>query len=340
MKQVSIVTGGASGIGLALGTALVHRGWHVVLADLQDVAAKEHADRLTRTGPGSAVGVHVDVRDAGAVAQLVESTHDEHGQLDLMVNNAGIAIGGEPEELELVHWDAIIDTNLRGVIHGCHAAYPVMLRQGNGQILNVASAAGLIPSPGQMAPYAATKFGVVGLSHSLRAAGADRGTRVSVLCPGWIDTPLLDDAWPEDLPIPPSMASSPSMREGLVQAGVQIYPADRLAEDALLGLERNKAVLVIPSEMHRAWLLFRLVPGLVEGKALARPGRHARRSDSEQRLRRPNSPREPPRTPSARGASRQVVPAETRLARVPHIAARRARPPVLTAWRLRCPRWW
>lgn len=269
MKQVSIVTGGASGIGLALGTALVHRGWHVVLADLQDVAAKEHADRLTRTGPGSAVGVFVDVRDADAVAHLVESTHSEHGQLDLMVNNAGIGIVGEPEELELVHWDTIIDTNLRGVIHGCHAAYPVMLRQGHGQILNVASVAGLIPSMGGMAPYAATKFGVVGLSHALRAAGADRGIRVSVLCPGWIDTPLLDGAWPADLPIPPSVAASPTPRETLVATGARIYPADRLAEDTLRGLERNKAVLAIPSEWHRNWLLFRLVPGLVEGKALA-----------------------------------------------------------------------
>ena len=269
MKQVAIVTGGASGIGLALGTALVHRGWHVVLADLQDVAAKEHADRLTRQGPGSAVGVYVDVRDADAVARLVESTHAEHGQLDLMVNNAGIAIVGEPEELELMHWDRIIDVNLRGVIHGCHAAYPLMLRQGHGQILNVASSAGLIPSLGQMAPYAATKFGVVGLSRALRTAGADHGIRVTALCPGWIDTPLLDGAWPEDLPIPPSVASSPPIRETLVKGGVRIYPADRLAEDTLRGLERNKAVLVIPSEMHRTWLLFRLVPGLVESKVIA-----------------------------------------------------------------------
>lgn len=269
MKKVSIVTGGASGIGLALGTGLVQRGWHVVLADLQEVAAKQHGERLSRTGPGSAVGAHVDVRDPDAVAHLVASTHREHGQLDLMVNNAGIGIGGEPEELELVHWDTIIDTNLRGVIHGCHAAYPVMLRQGHGQILNVASTAGLIPSPGQMAPYAATKFGVVGLSYALRAAGADHGIRVSVLCPGWIDTPMLDGAWPQDLPIPPSIASSPPLREGLLQSGARIYPVDRLAEDALRGLERDKAVLVIPREWHRNSVLFRLVPPLIQAKALA-----------------------------------------------------------------------
>lgn len=155
------------------------------------------------------------------------------------------------------------------MIHGCHAAYPLMLRQGHGQILNVASVAGLIPSPGKMAPYATTKFGVVGLSHALRTAGADQGIRVTALCPGFIDTPILDGAWPEDLPIPPSVAASPTPRETLVQAGVQIYPADRLAEDTLRGLERNKAVLVIPSEWHRTWLLFRVVPRLVEGKVLA-----------------------------------------------------------------------
>lgn len=269
MKQVAIVTGGASGIGLALGTALVQRGWHVVLADIQDVAGKEHADRLTRRGPGSAIGAYVDVRDAEGVAGLVESTHAEHGRLDLMVNNAGIAIAGEPEELELVHWDRIIDVNLRGVIHGCQAAYPLMLRQGHGQILNVASVAGLIPTPGQMAPYGATKFGVVGLSRGLRLAGADHGIRVTALCPGWIDTPLLDGAWPEDLPKPPSIATSPPIRESLVEAGMRIYSADRLAEDTLRGLERNKAVLVIPSEPRRAWVLFRLVPGLVESTMLA-----------------------------------------------------------------------
>ena len=120
-----------------------------------------------------------------------------------------------------------------------------------------------------MAPYATTKFGVVGLSRALRIAGADHGIRVTALCPGWIDTPLLDGAWPEDLPIPPSIAASPPIREALVKAGVRIYPADRLAEDTLRGLERDKAVLGDPREWHRNWLLFRLVPGLVERKAIA-----------------------------------------------------------------------
>jgi NAD(P)-dependent dehydrogenase (short-subunit alcohol dehydrogenase family) len=121
-----------------------------------------------------------------------------------------------------VHWDRIIDVNLRGVIQGWQPAYPLMLGQGHGQILNVAS------------------------------------------------RPVWSPAW--GLPIPPSVACSPTLREYLVNAGVRIYPADRLAEDTLRVLERNKAVLVIPSEWHRTWLLFRLVPGLVESKMVAMTG--------------------------------------------------------------------
>ena len=267
MKQIAIITGGASGIGLALGAALVNRGWHVVLDDIQDVKAKDEADRLTRSGPGTAVGAGVDVRDADPLIALVQDTQAEHGRLDLMANNAGIGIGGEPDELQLVHWNTIIDTNLRGVIHGCHAAYPLMKQQGFGTILNTASMAGLAPAFGQHAPYGTTKYGVVGLSLNLRAAAKDYGVHVSVLCPGWIDTPMLDDSWPEDLPVPPSFAGAPPVRESLAKAGIKLYPVDRLAEDTLAGLEKDKAVLVIPREWQRAWFISRLFPGMVMRRA-------------------------------------------------------------------------
>jgi len=94
-----------------LGAALVQRGWHVVLDDIQDVKAKQEAERLTRAGPGSAESAGVDVCDADGVAD-------------------------QPDELVLAHWDTIIDTNLRGVIHGCHAAYPLVKQHGSGTILN------------------------------------------------------------------------------------------------------------------------------------------------------------------------------------------------------------
>jgi len=229
--------------------------------------AKEEADRLTRAGPGSAVAAGVDVRDAEPLIALVQDTHAEHGRLDLMTSNAGIGIGGEPDELELVYWDTIIDTNLRGVIHSCHAAYPLMKQQGFGTILNTASMAGLAPAFGQHAPYGTTKYGVVGLSLNLRAAAKEYGVHVSVLCPGWIDTPMLDGSWPEELPVPPSFEGAPPVRESLLKAGVKLYPVDRLVEDTLAGLAKDKAVLVIPREWQRAWFISRLFPGMTMRRA-------------------------------------------------------------------------
>lgn len=263
MTQVAIVTGGASGIGLALGAALVKRGWHVVLDDIQDIKAKDEAERLTGAGPGSAVAAGVDVRDVDGVVGLVQDTHAEHGHLDMMVNNAGVFIVGEPDELLPAHWDTVIDTNLRGVIHGCHAAYPLMKQQRSGVILNVASAAGLAPMWGRHAPYSMTKHGVVGLSLSLRAAAADYGVQVSVLCPGVIDTPIYDGGWPEGLPIPASDVGAPTEREMLTREGITFYPADRLAEDTLRGIAKNKAILAIPGDARGLWLWARLSPSLV-----------------------------------------------------------------------------
>jgi NAD(P)-dependent dehydrogenase (short-subunit alcohol dehydrogenase family) len=108
MARVAVVTGGASGIGRALGAALVRRGDQVVLADVDGDAATAVAERLTSEGPGTASALPVDVRDAAAVAAVVAETVQRHGRLDLMVNNAGIGIGGNVEELAVGHWDRAI----------------------------------------------------------------------------------------------------------------------------------------------------------------------------------------------------------------------------------------
>lgn len=153
MPRVAIVTGGASGIGAALGRALVTCGDDVVLADVEHDAAAHLADNLTPAGPGTARAALLDVRDAEQVDGLVQEVHGVHGRLDLMFNNAGIGLGGEPEELTLEHWDRMIDVNLRGVLHGCRAAYPLMKDQPRGgHIVNTASLGGLVPTDGGSAP--------------------------------------------------------------------------------------------------------------------------------------------------------------------------------------------
>jgi NAD(P)-dependent dehydrogenase (short-subunit alcohol dehydrogenase family) len=279
VTRTAIVTGGASGIGAALGAALVARGTTVVLADVDAGGAERTAAELSARGPGRALGVGVDVRDAAAVADVVQRTAAEHGRLDLMVNNAGIAVVGEPEDLLLAHWDRLIDVNLRGVVHGCHAAYPLMKAQGGGHIVNTASIAGVVPCPGQMATYSTTKFAVVGLSLALRAAGADHGVRVSALCPGWTDTAILDRRGPEDLPLPGS-AEGPSARSLLADNRVGVYPADRLAADALRGIDANRALIVAPRSARVAVRVARHLPALARRQALAATRTFRRSGDS------------------------------------------------------------
>jgi NAD(P)-dependent dehydrogenase (short-subunit alcohol dehydrogenase family) len=262
MSRVAIVTGGASGIGRALSAALVARGDRVVLADLDGAAAEDVAERLRAGGPGTATAAAVDVRDAGAVTALVTGTAERHGRLDLLFNNAGLGIGGPAEELSPAHWDRTLDVNLRGVLHGVQAAYPLMLRQGHGHIVNTASLAGLLPMPGS-APYATTKWAVVGLSLSLRAEGAARGVRVSVVCPGGVDTPILDKGMPADLPRVPSVEGIDTRAVITRFSGGRLYGADALAADVLRGVDRNRPLIVAPRQARVMWRLMRLSPSLV-----------------------------------------------------------------------------
>ena len=257
MARTALITGGASGIGLALTRALVAAGDHVVIADLDGDAAAKVVAGLT--GPGSAEAVALDVRDGDAVAALIHRV-DAERVLDLLVNNAGIGVGGRFEELTAKHWALQLDVNLMGVVHGCLAAYPLMRARRAGQILNTASMAGLLPAPG-LSPYATSKHAVVGLTKSLRAEAAPHGVRVSALCPGWVNTPLLD------MDNPPELASGitggvralvPAMKTG------KPVPASLVAADTLSGLARNKGIIVTPRAARVAWWASRLSPALVD----------------------------------------------------------------------------
>ena len=186
----AIVTGGASGIGQALAKELAKHGCEVVLADLQIQRGEEVASGIRASG-GKVQALKVDVTDFLAVDQVVQSTFEQTGRLDYIFNNAGIGIGGNVNDFSIEDWKQILDVNLRGVINGVQAAYPIMANQGFGHIINTASMAGLTPSPGVIA-YATTKYAIVGLSKSLRAEAASLGVRVSVICPGVIRTPILE----------------------------------------------------------------------------------------------------------------------------------------------------
>ena len=168
---VAIVTGGGMGLGAALCEELASRGATVVVADIDGDAAGQVAQRLVQSD-ASAVAVRVDVANDAEVAQLIESVVAEYGRLDYMINNAGIAIGGDSRDLSMQQWRRVLDVDLLGVVYGTLHAYQVMAGQGYGHIVNVSSLSGLVPQPGNSA-YCTSKHGIVGLSLSLRGEGAD-----------------------------------------------------------------------------------------------------------------------------------------------------------------------
>ena len=254
--RVSIVTGGGSGIGLALARRLVGQGSHVVVADLDGARAASVAAQL-----GNATAAKVDVGDAAAVQGLVDDTVAEHGQLDLIVNNAGVGIGGLHEQLEQAQWDLALRVNLGGVINGVNAAYPLMRAQGHGQILNTASLAGIIPAP-TMLPYTTTKHAVVGLSTALRAEATSAGVRVSVLCPGFVDTPLLDEIHTGGLA---DGAEFMSMRKQIRLMQPRFITVDEVADKAIRGLRLNQAIIPVGTNAAVMWRLNRYVPAVARG---------------------------------------------------------------------------
>lgn len=257
MARIALITGAASGIGRALATTLAEKGVTLVLADIDATGVELLADHLS--GLTDVRAAELDVRDADAVQTLVDDTVSEHGRLDMIFNNAGIGVGGSTLELTPEHWDRAIDVNLRGVIHGVHAALPHMVAQGEGYIVNTASLAGLLPSP-FLAPYAATKHAVVGMTLSLRAEFEDQGVHFIALCPGFTDTPILDKAMPEDLP---DVNTSQPIRGMAAAMPGGIYDLDSLVEDIIAGVEKNDPLVVAPASARTAWRSFRTSPGLV-----------------------------------------------------------------------------
>ena len=270
----AVVTGAASGIGRALAQALVARGAVVWLTDIDGEAARREADAL---GP-DARALALDVRDAEAVQQALDDVAAQHGRLNFLFNNAGLGVAGEMHELAIAHFDRLIDVNIRGVVHGVMAAYPRMVRQGHGHIVNTASLAGLAPTP-LLTPYSMTKHAVVGLTLSLRVEAAPHGVRVSAICPAAVDTPLLDADNPVDLPRVPWR---PDVRRYLEQLSGPPCDVDRLAADTLRGVERNQGLIVLPRQARAVAWLYRMLPGLVQrvgGHVLAKELAHRPSAD-------------------------------------------------------------
>ena len=256
---VAIVTGAASGIGRAISEALALRGSEVVLADIDLDDAEAVAQQIRERG-GRASARQLDVSRFADFRELVNGTVAQLRRIDYVFNNAGIGVSGEGADYTIEAWDRILGVNLKGVIHGVHCAYPVMLRQGFGHIVNTASIAGLTTSPG-LVSYTTTKHAVVALSQALRAEARSRGVRVSVLCPGVIRTPLIQGG-------KHGIFLGPIPEERQRELALEFFerfrpmPTSVFARKALDQVARNKAIIVIPAWWRILWWLERASPPL------------------------------------------------------------------------------
>ena len=246
--RVAVVTGAASGIGLALAERFVAEGMKVVMADIEAPALAAAAEGLRRTG-ATLLSTQVDVSRPEDVERLARETYEAFGAAHVLCNNAGVAVLGAVHEHSLADWQWVINVNLWGVIHGLRAFLPRMLGGGDeGHIVNTASMAGLTTAP-FMSVYDVTKHGVVALSESLykemQVTGAPIG--VSVVCPGLIQTNIMRSSRNRPEALAEAGKAGPAAEtfgQALADRLAGGYPPSEVAEQVVQGIREGRFYIV------------------------------------------------------------------------------------------------
>jgi NAD(P)-dependent dehydrogenase (short-subunit alcohol dehydrogenase family) len=264
--RAAVVTGAASGIGRETALALARRGADLAICDVDEAGLEETAEQIRQLGR-RVLQSRVDVSSAEQMSGFAEQTYAELGRVDVLVNNAGIAVAGLFVEVPLAEWDTILGINLKGVVNGCYFFVPRMIEAGTGgHVVNIASMAGFVASPG-MSAYSATKFAVIGFSESLRGELGERGIGVTAVCPGVINTPIVRSEHMY------GSSATPENREKAIQLFQRRnYGPDRVARGILKAIQKNRAVAPISPEAWVGYWIKRLFPWLVAalGRSSAR----------------------------------------------------------------------
>lgn len=246
--KMAIVTGGAAGIGRELCYELARYGARVVVADINRAGAEETAETINRDG-GWARAENCDMRKSDAVKKLIKRVLKE-GPLDYMFNNAGIIMFGEFRDMGHDDWKHFIESDIWSVINGTMSSYAVMIEQGFGHIINVSSVFGLFPFA-LATGYAAVKHAVVGFSLSLRPEAKDFGVRISVACPGSVETEMKK-----------SYTIFNADRDVFNSYIMKQITPEKAAQKIIKGVKRNKGLIAFPSYDLIPWWLYRIHPSM------------------------------------------------------------------------------
>jgi NAD(P)-dependent dehydrogenase (short-subunit alcohol dehydrogenase family) len=250
-KKRVVITGSAGGLGRALAVEFAKKGWKALVSDLNMEGANETV-KLVEAAGGQGFAVECDVTQFEQVEKLADSAVSKWGGADIIVNNAGVLNVGVMEKIKLEDWRWIIDINLMGVIHGCKAFIPLFKKQGSGHIVNIASAAGFC-AMAEMAPYNVTKAGVISLSETLRPELAHQNIGISVACPTFFKTNLMDRT-----------RSSNQKAYDRMDAFFEksMGSAESVSRHIIKSVKRNKTYVVTQPDAKFWWFLKRHFPNM------------------------------------------------------------------------------
>lgn len=256
----ALVTGAGSGIGRATAVALAREGSTVICVDLDEATAKTTRDSCRDHGADSTVH-RCDVADPAAMNDLAAQVTREHGPLGLLVNNAGVGMTGGFVDTSLEDWEWIRSVNLDGVVHGCHAFGPAMVAAGRGHIVNISSGLAYVMHSTEVA-YCTTKAAVLAFSRCLRSDWARHGVGVSAVCPGVINTPILQRTR--------FLGEMSSMRTIAEHAFRRGHSPDIVADAVIHAVRSNRAVVPAGFEARLGWHLNKVLPVFI-ADLLGRP---------------------------------------------------------------------
>jgi NAD(P)-dependent dehydrogenase (short-subunit alcohol dehydrogenase family) len=250
--KVAVVTGGASGIGLGIAKALARAGVKVALLDLEERALAP-AEASVRDVGGDVVGIPADVSSRYSLDAAAQRVIENYGRVDILCNNAGVVVLGALAEASAEDWRWVMGVNLMGAVNGVAAFLPHIRAQGGGHIVNTASTQGLSAAPG-LGVYSASKYAVVAYSETLRMELAPEHVGVSVLCPGVVNTKILEAARNRPAELASGASAPPAaMLDALKPAVASGLDPARVGELVLRGIREDAAYIVTHADARAAF---------------------------------------------------------------------------------------